>query len=99
MAAPSRPPYGTADDGEDDSDGEVGPLPPPVGQQVDDDAGVRLFREREERERRKQQEEAENKKPKREEWMLVPPKEMDLLSCEFSFPTAFEAATLPQSPS
>ncbi|GAA5961917.1 hypothetical protein JCM8115_001609 [Rhodotorula mucilaginosa] len=77
---PSRPPYGTAEDGEDDSDGEVGPLPPPVGQQVDDDAGVRLFREREERERRKQQEEAENKKPKREEWMLVPPKEMDLLS-------------------
>lgn len=79
----SRPSYGTAEDGEDDSDGEVGPLPPPVGQQVDDDAGVRLFREREERERRKQQEEAENKKPKREEWMLVPPKEMDLLSCEF----------------
>ncbi|GAA5986008.1 hypothetical protein JCM10908_006369 [Rhodotorula pacifica] len=73
--------YGTAGEGlDDESDGEVGPLPPPVGQQVDDDNGVRLFREREERERRKREEEAQDKKPKREEWMLVPPKEMDLLS-------------------
>ncbi|GAA5863726.1 hypothetical protein JCM3774_001229 [Rhodotorula dairenensis] len=74
--------HGTIDDAgdDDDSDGEVGPLPPPVGHQADDDDGVRLFREREERERRKQEEEAVDKKPKREEWMLVPPKEMDLLS-------------------
>lgn len=91
----SAVPYDPGDDAADDSDGEVGPLPAPVGQLADNDDGVQLFREREERERRKQQEEAEDKKPKREEWMLVPPKEMDLLSCEW---TGWQPCSFPPPP-
>ncbi|BGP34083.1 hypothetical protein JCM10296v2_005898 [Rhodotorula toruloides] len=69
--------YGPASDDEDDS---VGPMPLPAGASNDDNDGARLFREREEREKEKERQAKEDKKLQREEWMLVPPKEMDLLS-------------------
>lgn len=60
-------------------------MPLPAGAQVSEESeGARLFREREERQKEKERKEKEGDgKPKREEWMLVPPKEMDLLACEF----------------
>lgn len=70
--------YGTGSDDEDDS---VGPMPLPAGANYEDNDGARLFREREEREKEKERQAKEGKKLQREEWMLVPPKEMDLLSC------------------
>ncbi|GAA5940664.1 GPALPP motifs-containing protein 1 [Sporobolomyces koalae] len=69
-----------------DEDYGPGPLPPPAGfgagSNHDDNEGARAFLEREERqkERERQERELANAKPKREEWMLVPPKEMDLMS-------------------
>ncbi|GAA5897525.1 GPALPP motifs-containing protein 1 [Sporobolomyces salmoneus] len=77
--SPSRP------DSDSEEDFGPGPLPPPAGVSNDDglNEGARAFLEREERQRekeRKEREEAGNKKMKREEWMLVPPKEMDLMS-------------------
>ncbi|BGP57032.1 hypothetical protein JCM8202_004530 [Rhodotorula sphaerocarpa] len=84
---PSRPDAGPQQYGgfgadPDDDDGvDVGPLPLPAGYTYDAvDDGAQQIREREERERKRQQDALEDKKPKREEWMLVPPKEMDLLS-------------------
>ncbi|KAM0756213.1 hypothetical protein T439DRAFT_376450 [Meredithblackwellia eburnea MCA 4105] len=68
-------------DESDDDDDDFGPMPLPAGVSIDDNDGARQFREREEREREKRRREAEGDgKPKREEWMLVPPKEMDLMS-------------------
>lgn len=48
----------------------------------DDNDGARAFLEREERQREKERLEKEKGEGKlqREEWMLVPPKEMDLMS-------------------
>lgn len=62
------------------------PLPAGVSYGHDDmNEGARLFKEREEREKEKERLEREGKgKMKREEWMLVPPKEMDLMACEFA---------------
>ncbi|GAA5891163.1 hypothetical protein JCM8208_002522 [Rhodotorula glutinis] len=80
-AGPSRPPYG-ADQEDDDDDDSVGPMPLPAGyapSSVDED-GARAFKEREERARDKERAARQDNKPKREEWMLVPPKEMDLMS-------------------
>ncbi|GAA6038421.1 hypothetical protein JCM8097_007640 [Rhodosporidiobolus ruineniae] len=77
---PSRPPaaYRPAEDSDDD---DFGPMPLPAGVQFEDNDGARQFREREERQAEKERKEREGAgKPKREEWMLVPPKEMDLLS-------------------
>lgn len=72
----------------DDSDNDFGPMPLPAGVQAgqhDVNEGARLFKEREEREKEKERREREDKgKLKREEWMLVPPKEMDLMSSESS---------------
>ncbi|GAA5823792.1 hypothetical protein JCM11251_003295 [Rhodosporidiobolus azoricus] len=80
VAGPSFPPpqpYGAADDSDDD----FGPMPLPEGVTYEENDGARLFREREERQAEKERKEREGAgKPKREEWMLVPPKEMDLLS-------------------
>lgn len=81
-SGPSRSELGAGGPEDDDDDDAVGPLPLPEGYRFEDDNGVQQFREREERERKRKQEALEDKKPKREEWMLVPPKEMDLLSCE-----------------
>ncbi|GAA6000718.1 GPALPP motifs-containing protein 1 [Rhodotorula paludigena] len=67
-------------DDEDDDDDAVGPMPLPAGYTVDDNEGARQFREREEREKEQAKRDKEDQKVKREEWMLVPPKEMDLLS-------------------
>ncbi|POY72273.1 hypothetical protein BMF94_4575 [Rhodotorula taiwanensis] len=79
-SGPSRSELGAGGPEDDDDDDAVGPLPLPEGYRFEDDNGVQQFREREERERKRKQEALEDKKPKREEWMLVPPKEMDLLS-------------------
>lgn len=91
VLGPSRPDAGPQQYGgfgadPDDDDGvDVGPLPLPAGYTYDAvDDGAQQIREREERERKRQQDALEDKKPKREEWMLVPPKEMDLLSCAWS---------------
>ncbi|KAK4052456.1 hypothetical protein OIV83_002258 [Microbotryomycetes sp. JL201] len=68
----------------DDSDDDYGPgpMPPPQGvgmSALDDNDGVRQFKEREQREQERRRKEQEDKgKIKREEWMLVPPKELDL---------------------
>ncbi|KAI5480887.1 hypothetical protein MNV49_006696 [Pseudohyphozyma bogoriensis] len=81
-----------------DDDDDFGPMPLPAGYRVEDDTGVRAFREREEREQEKRrlQEEGEGKgKLQREEWMLVPPKEMDLLSSMDS--TKLKSRTFQQS--
>ncbi|GAA5889191.1 hypothetical protein JCM6882_000671 [Rhodosporidiobolus microsporus] len=78
IAGPSRPPPAYA---ADDSDDDFGPMPLPAGVAVDENDGARQFREREEREAERERKAREGDgKPKREEWMLVPPKEMDLLS-------------------
>ena len=63
-------------------------MPLPAGHKVEEESeGARLFREREEREKEKLRKEQEGKgKLVREEWMLVPPKEMDLLSSESLLP-------------
>ena len=79
----------------DDDDDSFGPMPLPAGMKADDNDGARAFREREEREAEKRRKEAAGKgKPQREEWMLVPPKEMDLMSsaCRF-LSLALRAAT------
>jgi hypothetical protein len=61
-------------------------MPLPAGYAIEENDGARLFREREEREAERKRKEVEGKgKMKREEWMLVPPKEMDLMSCELLF--------------
>ncbi|KAL8283735.1 hypothetical protein RQP46_005530 [Phenoliferia psychrophenolica] len=65
----------------DDDDDDFGPMPLPAGMKPLDNDGARAFKEREEREAEKRRKEAAGKgKPQREEWMLVPPKEMDLMS-------------------
>jgi hypothetical protein len=64
---------------EDDSDEDVGPKPLPAGMRHEERSAIEEFMEREER-RRKQLEEANKPKaPQREEWMLVPPSNSDLL--------------------
>jgi hypothetical protein len=61
-------------------------MPLPAGAQAEENEGARMFREREERQAEKERKEREAAgKPKREEWMLVPPKEMDLMSCASLF--------------
>ncbi|BGP18541.1 hypothetical protein JCM10213_002945 [Rhodosporidiobolus nylandii] len=81
-AGPALPPgyqRPRADDSDDDEG--FGPMPLPAGVRIDENDGARMFREREERQAEKERKEREGAgKPKREEWMLVPPKEMDLLS-------------------
>ena len=68
----------------DDDDDSFGPMPLAEGYRVVENEGVRLVREREEREEEKRRKAAEGKgKMVREEWMLVPPKEVSLLSSEF----------------
>ncbi|GAA6011167.1 hypothetical protein JCM11491_006745 [Sporobolomyces phaffii] len=88
--APARPPPRQSRSDEDDDDDDdigPGPLPPPAGfgSNAGDDGndGARAFLEREARQRDRERIERErlaNKKMQREEWMLVPPKEMDLMS-------------------
>jgi len=64
---------------EDDEDDDYGPTPLPSGFALREKSGVEEFLEREER-RKKQLEEASKPKAlKREEWMLVPPSQSDLL--------------------
>ncbi|SGY61538.1 BQ5605_C007g04568 [Microbotryum silenes-dioicae] len=68
----------------DDDDDAFGPMPLPAGASgySEENEGVRLVREREERqrEREREAERKKNEKPKREEWMMVPPKDLDLMS-------------------
>jgi hypothetical protein len=75
---------GGLDDEDDDDD--FGPMPLPADAQSaqnDINEGARLFKEREDREKEKERLARQDKgKLKREEWMLVPPKEMDLMSSE-----------------
>lgn len=67
----------------DDDDDSFGPMPLAEGYGVVENEGVRLVREREEREEEKRRKaEAGKGKMVREEWMLVPPKEVSLLSSE-----------------
>ncbi|GAA5876850.1 hypothetical protein JCM16303_006308 [Sporobolomyces ruberrimus] len=87
LSRSSQPPSRPASDSEEEEDYGPGPLPPPAGTSLsssyDTNDGARAFLEREERERekeRKEKEARENKKMVREEWMLVPPKEMNLMS-------------------
>jgi hypothetical protein len=69
-------------------------MPLPAGVQVEENEGARMFREREERQAEKERKEREGAgKPKREDWMLVPPKEMDLMSC--SFPSLIVSFSFP----
>lgn len=84
-AGPAPPSRRPVDDDSDDDD--VGPMPLPAG--VADASrtdGVQEFMERERRQQESaaaaERERLEGKKPKREEWMLVPPKESDLLGSE-----------------
>ncbi|GAA5969456.1 hypothetical protein JCM11641_008121 [Rhodosporidiobolus odoratus] len=82
-AGPSLPPgYSRGYSGqESDDDDDFGPMPLPEGVTVEENEGARMFREREERQAEKERRDKEGKgKPQREEWMLVPPKEMDLLT-------------------
>ncbi|KAH9920322.1 uncharacterized protein B0H18DRAFT_881187 [Fomitopsis serialis] len=79
---PARPPHlasrRSAYD-EDDEDDDYGPTPLPSGFALREKSGVEEFLEREER-RKKQLEEASKPKAlQREEWMLVPPSQSDLL--------------------
>ncbi|GAA5963401.1 hypothetical protein JCM3765_003056 [Sporobolomyces pararoseus] len=88
----SRPPLAQdskSDSEEEEEDFGPGPLPPPASSSIptnsyhDMNEGTRDFLEREERQRERERIEKENssnKKLQREEWMLVPPKEMDLMS-------------------
>lgn len=78
---PSRRPAYPAED----SDDEAGPMPAPAAGVPSaglENEGVTAIREREERAAEKERLERENKKPKREEWMLLPPKEGDIMACE-----------------
>lgn len=65
------------------SDDEDGPMPLPAHlAQAESNDGVRAFREREAREAEKLRGKTDDKgKLKREEWMLVPPKEGGLTAC------------------
>ncbi|RXW22861.1 hypothetical protein EST38_g2986 [Candolleomyces aberdarensis] len=65
---------------DDDSDDDVGPKPLPAGMKHEESNAVKEFLDREER-MRKAREAANTKSaaPKREEWMLVPPSNSDLL--------------------
>lgn len=88
IAGPQLPPHLTRPSRrepspESEEDFGPAPLPPPVGvSREDDNDGARAFLEREERQREKERLEKEKGEGKlqREEWMLVPPKEMDLMS-------------------
>lgn len=69
---------------ESESDDQDGPMPLPSHLIRADDGeteGVKALREREEREAERDRLERESKTLKREEWMLVPPKELDLPAC------------------
>ncbi|KAH9820560.1 hypothetical protein DFH28DRAFT_1079419 [Melampsora americana] len=68
------------DEDSDEDHGFTGPMPLPsyLVQNNDETEGVRALREREERQAEKDRLERESKVLKREEWMLVPPKELDL---------------------
>lgn len=71
----------TKDDEEsEEDDGVAGPMPLPsyLVQNHDETEGVRALREREERQAEQDRIERDSKVLKREEWMLVPPKELDL---------------------
>lgn len=74
-------------DSDSDSDAEVGPQPLPadVAARTRDISGVEAFLEREARRRKNVEEAKQPKKLVREEWMLVPPKAGDLLSCTSFF--------------
>lgn len=65
-----------------DDDDDFGPQPVAPGSRSGENEGVREFREREERELEKKRKETEagKGKMKREEWMMVPPEDVDLLS-------------------
>ncbi|GAA5859381.1 hypothetical protein JCM1840_004589 [Sporobolomyces johnsonii] len=100
LASSSRrspsPPRPRAYDSDDD---DFGPMPLPAGYRPasDDNEGARLFKEREEREAERIRKEKEGAgKPKREEWMLVPPQEMDLLSS--MDPTKLKSRTFQTNP-
>lgn len=70
-----------------DDDDDFGPMPLPAGYSTGENDAVRAFREREDRaEEKKRNEERDKGKIKREEWMLVPPKEISLLA---SMPLVF----------
>lgn len=83
---------------DDESEDDFGPMPLPSGYEIKEESeGVKSFREREEREIEKKRKELEGKgKPKREEWMLVPPKDVDLMSSKFlpSFLLSFHISFL-----
>lgn len=80
---PSPPPPRARAESDDE---ETGPMPMPAGfggrgaGPEEENEGVRLMREREERERERERLEKESKAPKREAWMLLPPKEGDLMA-------------------
>ncbi|CEQ42803.1 SPOSA6832_04658 [Sporobolomyces salmonicolor] len=85
-----------ADDFDDD---DFGPMPLPAGYlpATDENEGARLFKEREEREAERIRKAQEGQgKPQRDEWMLVPPQEMDLLSS--MDPTKLKSRTFQTNP-
>ncbi|KAG0139622.1 hypothetical protein CROQUDRAFT_666232 [Cronartium quercuum f. sp. fusiforme G11] len=67
-----------SDDEEQDEFAGPMPLPSHLAHEDAETEGVRALREREERQAEKDRLERESKVLKREEWMLVPPKELDL---------------------
>ncbi|GAA98926.1 uncharacterized protein L969DRAFT_88972 [Mixia osmundae IAM 14324] len=72
------------DEGEDGSDDdEAGPMPLASDQMTHEEEatdGVSEFLAREERERKRLEEEGKEKKLQRDEWMIVPPKEISMLA-------------------
>ncbi|MBW0470093.1 hypothetical protein O181_009808 [Austropuccinia psidii MF-1] len=70
-------------DDEDLSDDQIGPTPllaNAIHKNRQENEGVTALREREERRKERERIEKESKVLKREEWMLLPPKELDLKS-------------------
>ncbi|KAF5340569.1 hypothetical protein D9611_007467 [Ephemerocybe angulata] len=72
--------FNNIEDDDDDSDDDVGPKPLPAGMKHEESDAVKEFLEREERMRKaREAAAAKSNAPKREEWMLVPPSNSDLL--------------------
>ncbi|KAJ3720195.1 hypothetical protein DFJ43DRAFT_726146 [Lentinula guzmanii] len=76
------PRYNATYDSDPDDDDDIGPKPPPSNAVLPTVDPVAEFIAKEERrkERIREQEEEKKKGPKREEWMLVPPSQGDLLA-------------------
>lgn len=89
LPAGFRRPSSSAESSDIEQEDFAGPIPLPSYISRDDvggeTEGVRALREREIRQAEKDRLEKESKVLKREEWMLVPPKELDLPASESPF--------------